>query len=138
MLFAPMIFMVLYIITLGLATFLVRFKAIKSKQLHYAHFKVYDTKNYDVPERIIRFGRHFDNQFQVPMLFLITCVVARTTPLMNNGALPILAWSFVATRIIHTYIHLGANNVRHRALSFFAGCMIVGAMWIYIAIQTQV
>ncbi len=138
MLLNPMIFMVFYILILGLVNFVVRFKAIRSRQLHYAHFKVYDTKNYEVPEKIVRFGRHFDNQFQLPLLFLITCVVAQTTPLYSMTALPYLAWSFIATRMVHSFIHLGKNNVRFRALSYFAGWIVVATMWIYIVLESHV
>ena len=130
--------MVFYILVLGIMNFVVRLNAIKSQKLNYLHFKVYDTKSYEVPERVIIFGRHFDNQFQLPMLFLITCLVAQTTPLYGGGSLLPLAWSFVASRAVHSYIHLGSNNVRFRALSYFAGWIIIITMWLVVAMNAHV
>ena len=72
------------------------------------------------------------------MLFLITCLVAQTTPLYNGGSLRFLAWGFVATRAVHSYVHLGSNNVRFRALSYFAGWIVIIAMWLVVAMNAHV
>ena len=45
---------------------------------------------------------------------------------------------FVATRAVHSYVHLGSNNVRFRALSYFAGWIVIIAMWLVVAMNAHV
>ena len=132
----PMVAMVLYIFAVGLYTFSVRVRALKSNELKISHFRSYDMNGHQVPERVIVVGRHFDNQFQLPMLFLITLVAAQTMPLFNSPIILPLAWGFVLTRLVHGYIHLGSNNVRHRALAYFSGWFCIVAIWLVMALQS--
>ena len=127
----PMIAMVFGIFALGISNFVVRYRAIKNKQLKISHFRTYDA-NTQVPEKVIIFGRHFDNQFQVPLLFLITCVAAQTMPLYSSGYLKPLAWAFVLSRMVHSFIHLGSNNVRLRMLAYTFGWLCILAMWAHL------
>jgi hypothetical protein len=41
-----------------------------------------------------------------------------------------LAWAYVATRVVHTLIHTGQNNVKKRALVFTVGLVALLAMLI--------
>ncbi len=91
MLLNPMIVMVFGIFALGISNFVVRYRAIKNKQLKISHFRTYESKEGSIPEQVVIFGRHFDNQFQVPVIFLITCVAAQTMPLYSTGYLRPLA-----------------------------------------------
>ncbi|MBY0384219.1 MAPEG family protein, partial [bacterium] len=96
----PMAATVFYIFILGIFTFFVRAKAIRSKKLSLGYFKTHDLKSYEAPEHIVRFGRHFDNQFQVPILFMFTLLTAGIySP--NSNTIFGLAWFFLFTRIIH-------------------------------------
>ncbi len=138
MLLNPMIVMVFFIFALGVSNFVVRFRAIKNKQLKVSHFRSYNFSGGQIPEKVIIFGRHFDNQFQVPLLFLITCVVAQNTPLYSTGYLKQLAWAFVFSRILHSFIHLGSNNVRHRMLAYTFGWFCILAMWATLGLMSHV
>lgn len=132
----PMAAMVLYIFGVGLYTFSVRFRALKNQQLKLSHFRSYDMQGHQVPERVVVVGRHFDNQFQLPLLFLITLVAAQTMPLHPSPLILPLAWGFVLLRMVHGYIHLGTNNVRWRALSYFAGWGCVVGIWLVMALNS--
>ena len=73
-------------------------------------------------------GRNFINQFEIPMLFFVACV----TGLQLNATgyvFVALAWGFVISRVIHSFIHLGSNNVKLRYYSFLLGCLLVLTMW---------
>lgn len=133
----PMAAMVMYIFVVGLYNFVVRFRAIKSKELKISHFRIYDTSGNAIPERVTIVGRHFDNQFQLPILFLITLTAAQTMPLYNSPVILPLAWGFVLTRVLHGYIHLGSNDIRLRAYSYFAGWGCVLAIWLVMALQSM-
>ena len=41
----------------------------------------------------------------------------------------ILAWVFVVSRYVHSYIHTTYNNVRHRLRSFMLGAAVLIFMW---------
>lgn len=127
--------MVFYIFAIGVCNFVVRFRALKNKELKLAHFKTYDSTTYQVPEKIVRWGRHFDNQFQLPLLFLITLTLAQSTPAKNSHLLISLAWGFILTRMVHTFIHLGSNNVRWRAIAYFAGWLVLLGIWAVLAFE---
>ncbi len=121
--------MIFYIFAMGICNFIVRFRAIKNKELSVGHFRTYDASKHPVPEKVIIFGRHFDNQFQLPVLFLITLVAAQTMPLYSSSYLSLLAWGFILTRMVHSYVHLGSNNVRLRMLAYVAGWLCLLLMW---------
>lgn len=131
----PIAAMVFYIFILGIYTFLVRARAVRSKKLSLGYFKTHDLKSYEAPEHIVRFGRHFDNQFQVPMLFMFTLLTAGIY-VPENKTLFGLAWFFLLTRVIHSYIHLGTNNIILRARAYFAGWIVLILMWLVILSKT--
>lgn len=131
----PMAAMIFYVFMLGIINFLARSKAIRAKKLSLGYFKTHDTKVYETPEHIVRFGRHFDNQFQVPVLFMLTLLAAGLYTPTEKTILG-LAWAFLITRGIHSWIHLGSNNVLIRAKAYFAGWILLLIMWVVILCKT--
>lgn len=124
----PMNFLVIYIFLIGVYTFRVRSASVKTKQSHIKYFRTYDPALGAPPEYVIRVGRHYDNQFQVPMLFLITaslCVLLG----INTLTAVVLGWMFVVSRLIHTYVHLGSNHIVFRFLSYASGLLVVLGLW---------
>ena len=76
------------------------------------------------PDSVRKINNNIRNQFEVPVLFY---VLALTLVVVNavNFATLVLAWLFVASRVAHAYIHVGANYVPLRRRVFMAGCVIV-------------
>lgn len=66
---------------------------------------------------------------EVPVLFYLLCLVELVTSTLGTATL-VLAWVYVALRIIHSAIHLTYNNVRHRLVAFAASNIVLIAMWI--------
>jgi len=132
----PMAFMVFYIVGIGIFTLRTRFKAVAQKQVHPKYFKTYDTSQGIPPEYLVRVGRHFDNQLQAPVVFLITLQVCLQIGLTTTPVV-LAAWVFIATRVLHTIIHLGTNHVLKRAGSYFAGWIVILVIWTMILIQTH-
>jgi hypothetical protein len=86
------------------------------------------------PDRATQVGNSFNNQFQLPLLFY--ALVALALPLRHADLLfVLLSWVFVVTRFAHACIFVTTNNVRHRSLIWFAGVLVLLAMWIYFAIR---
>ena len=46
----------------------------------------------------------------------------------------VLAWGYVGTRFVHSYIHT-TNNVRHRMIPFLLGGIVLIVIWVRLFIQ---
>lgn len=130
---APMAAYVFYLFFMFLFVFIVRFRVVKAGNRDIGrYFKTYADKS-KVPERFLVMERHVDNQFQVPMIFFVTGILAialqrQTTPIVS------LAWLFVISRFVHTYIHLGTNKLLKRAGIFAVGWFCLVAIWVFLLV----
>ncbi|MBB3540132.1 MULTISPECIES: MAPEG family protein [unclassified Rhizobium] len=73
------------------------------------------------------------NQFELPVLFYACCVLLYMTEADNLVAVG-LAWAFVALRYLHAFVHVTSNDLRYRSPLFGAGYVVLGAMWVWLAI----
>ena len=89
------------------------------------------------PARARQLGNNFDSQFDVPLMWYGCCALLVATGLADAAAVA-LSWTFVATRIAHTFIHTGANNVPRRLRAFLAGFACMVAMWMWFALRLYV
>lgn len=124
----PMALYVFYIWCIALYMFSSRLKAIKSKSVSFGYFKTYSGTTQPPAEAVV-IARHYDNQFQVPLLFFITCAIHMIVGMTNTLTLA-LAWGFVVSRFLHGLVHLGSNNVRHRVAVFATGWLLLLGLWI--------
>jgi hypothetical protein len=86
------------------------------------------------PARVTQIGNCFANQFEVPVLFYI--LIALALPLRHADLFIVLmSWVFVLTRFAHAGIFVTSNNVSQRGLAWFAGVLVLLAMWIYFALK---
>ena len=75
------------------------------------------------------------NQFEIPVLFHI--LIALALPLRKADlVIVLLSWVFVVTRFAHAGIFVTSNNVQQRSLAWFAGVLVLLAMWLYFALRT--
>jgi hypothetical protein len=47
----------------------------------------------------------------------------------------VLSWVFVLTRFVHAGIFVTSNNVPQRGMAWFAGVVVLMAMWMYFALR---
>lgn len=125
----PMAIYVFYIWFLAVYMFRTRVQSVKDKDVTFGYFRTYTGQF--LKEKAIVVGRHYDNQFQVPVLFFMTCAVFIALDKINSITL-ILAWSFVVSRFYHAWIHLGSNDVRKRVVAFVIGWAMVLLLWVQI------
>lgn len=86
------------------------------------------------PERATQIGNCFKNQFELPVLFYI--LIALALPLRHvDFVLLLLSWVFVVTRFAQAGIFVTSNNVQQRSLAWFAGVLVLFAMWLYFALK---
>ena len=48
----------------------------------------------------------------------------------------VLAWAYVATRVVHTLVHVGSNNLRLRAPVFGLGVLILFLMFVGVLLNS--
>ena len=86
------------------------------------------------PTRATQIGNCFKNQFELPLLFY--ALVALAFPIRHADLVFVmLSWVFVVTRFAHAGIFVSSNNVQRRSLAWFAGVLVLFAMWVYFALK---
>ena len=86
------------------------------------------------PTRATQIGNCFSNQFELPLLFYI--LIALALPLRHADLFIVLmSWVFVVTRFAHAGIFVTSNDVQKRSLVWFAGVLVLFAMWVYFALK---
>jgi hypothetical protein len=124
-------------VLVGLAFFLLlwmataRTKALKARE---TSLKDIALRQPNWPERATQIGNCFSNQFEIPVLFYI--LIALALPLHKADLFIVLmSWVFVVTRFLHAGVFVTSNDVRQRGLIWFAGVLVLLAMWIYFALK---
>ena len=79
------------------------------------------------PEEARKVANSYSNQFELPLIFYVLCLVALITG-KADLLMVVLAWAFVATRVVHALIHTGSNKVPLRAAIFAMGMLILMMM----------
>ncbi|MBD66167.1 MAG: hypothetical protein CME62_13225 [Halobacteriovoraceae bacterium] len=108
-----------------------RVAAIKSKEVPFKYFSSYQMDKANLPEPMVICSNHFNNLFQIPLLFLITGLLILTLKLVT-WPMVVLAWLFVFLRLIHSLIHLGSNNIIQRMRAFGSSTLVLLVMWLYL------
>ncbi len=69
------------------------------------------------------------NLFEMPVLYfaLVPLLIITTNA---NYIQVALAWAFVVTRALHSYIHIGPKKVPLRFLAYLLSVIVLMAMWI--------
>ena len=86
------------------------------------------------PERATQIGNCFSNQFEIPVLFYVLIAIA--LPLHHADlVIVLLSWVFVVTRFAHAGIFVTSNDLGQRSMAWFAGVLVLFAMWLYFALK---
>jgi hypothetical protein len=86
------------------------------------------------PERATQIGNCFSNQFEIPVLFYVLIAIA--LPLRHADlVIVLLSWVFVVTRFAHAGIFVSSNDLGQRSMAWFAGVLVLFAMWLYFALK---
>jgi len=86
------------------------------------------------PARVAQISDCYANQFELPVLFYVLIAIA--LPLRHADLFIVLmSWVFVVTRFVHAGIFITSNNIGQRGNAWFAGVLVLLAMWIYFALK---
>lgn len=123
----PMFAMVLLTATVLVVLFRSRVQAVRDNRISAQFFRVYQGET--EPESTAKPARHFTNLFEAPTLFYVACLAAMVTG-QTGITMVVLAWAYVAARVMHAWVHLGGNRIRLRIRAYFAGWLLLLAMWL--------
>lgn len=104
-----------------------RINAAKTKEINISAFRTMDLSGAN--EQVIATSRNFDNQFQMPMLYMFSVLFCLQFGLADLTFL-VMSVVFVALRYWHTIVHIGSNNVRLRFKVFLLGCLVLWLIWV--------
>jgi len=98
-----------------------RFTAITRGEVSLDYYKLYHGEEHEPLRKI---ARHFSNLLEVPPLFYLLTIIAFVSQL--TGTLVVaLAWAYVLLRLVHSYVHLGSNNVPVRFRIFVLSMVVL-------------
>ena len=127
----PVMAQVLLSLVLLLWTGRVRVRALRDKQVRIRDIAL---SGEPWPDDVKKISNNMHNQFETPVLFYALCGAAVYVG-ATGVAVVLLAWSYVATRLLHTAVHVTSNRVQHRFYPFAAGVLVLAAMWTVIAVR---
>jgi hypothetical protein len=108
-----------------------RFAAVRRREVSMRYFRL---NAGEIPDRPAQAANNFRNLLEIPVLFYALAALLLATGSADSVQVT-LAWIFVASRYLHSAIHLSYNHVPHRFLAFLAGVLVLLVMWVRFALQ---
>jgi len=81
-----------------------------------------------LPAQLKATEQHYENIFDMPQLFYVAMLLAYVA-VKPEVLLVSLAWGYVLVRCLHSYIHLGKNNVIWRRNAFVGSYVLLVLVW---------
>ncbi len=75
---------------------------------------------------------NYSNLFESPVLFY-TAILLSLILMLQDTVLVMLAWTYVTSRYLHSFIHITYNRVMHRFWVFIFSNFILLAIWARLA-----
>ena len=130
--FFPVITLILGTLVFTAIMGITRLKAARSGAVDYRIFKLYRNRQ-NMPDTMLKMNNHYDNLMTMPILFYLIVTMIYVTHNVDNPFI-ILAWVYVITRLVHSFIHLGQNHPLKRFFTFGTGVIILFVMTIRLAL----
>ena len=127
--FIPVGLLVLWTLVILLVVGLMRLRAVRQREMSLGFYELY--RDGEEPARLAVLGRHFHNLLEIPVLFYLAAITAYAIGAADE-MMVWLAWGFLASRLLHSAIHLTRNDVRQRFTVFLLGVILLAVMWVRI------
>ncbi|GGY64985.1 membrane protein [Cellvibrio zantedeschiae] len=116
------------LLTFGVAGYMfkLRVAAVRSGEVKLSAFRLNSGEN--MPPKMLQAARNYSNLFEIPVFFYAAGTIYIALSL-ESPAIILLSWLFVATRILHSWIHITNNNVIRRMQAFMAGNVCILLIW---------
>jgi hypothetical protein len=79
-------------------------------------------------------ARSLINQFELPVLFFLACILIYVAAGVNHVVLAV-AWLFVFSRFAHAYVHVTSNRLKLRQRLFATGFVFNFVLWLLFAVH---
>ena len=86
------------------------------------------------PRQATLFANCFGNQFELPVLFYVLTILSMLTR-HADLLFVLLAWVFVAMRVLQALVHVTSNDVRFRGGFYGAGAVVLLVMWLIFIVK---
>ncbi len=132
LLFLPCLALLLLTMFVLVAMFRSRRHAVRAGEISATYFKTYDTGE-KLPRKARQADRNYHNLVESTPPFYFVCAVAialdKVDPIMLG-----LAWTYVAMRMLHAFVHITTNKIGMRSKSFAVSLIVLVAMAVKLAI----
>jgi hypothetical protein len=105
-----------------------RVTEMKTKRIHPQRTKT-RSKSLGVLTDSETAANNYSNLFESPVLFY-TAILLTLILMVQDTILVILAWTYVGSRFIHSFIHITYNRVMHRFTVFLFSSFVLFAIWV--------
>ena len=86
------------------------------------------------PYRAMLFANCFGNQFELPVLFYVLTILTMLTK-HADLLFVLLAWLFVAMRVLQALVHATSNYVPYRGGFYGVGAIVLLVMWLIFIVK---
>lgn len=104
-----------------------RIGSILAGRMNMRFYRTFDEG--EEPERLRVITRNFLNLFEMPLLFHVVVILAYVTEHVTFWLVG-LAWAYVVLRYVHSWIHLGTNDVPIRLAAYAASGLVLLTTWV--------
>ncbi len=105
-----------------------RVSEMKSKRIHPQRMKT-RSGTHGVLTDSESAANNYANLFEAPVLFYLAILVTLIL-MVQDSIIVVLAWVYVASRFVHSFIHVTYNRVMHRFWTFFFSSLVLAAIWV--------
>jgi len=105
-----------------------RVAEMKSKRIHPQRTKTRSSAHGVLPASETA-ADNYSNLFESPVLFY-TAILLTLILMVQDPILVVLAWAYVTSRYIHSFIHITYNRVMHRFSVFIFSSFVLLAIWV--------
>ena len=131
MILAPLFVQVLLTFAVMLGMMYCRTGALQRREVRFEQIALREP---NWPLRATQFGNAFSNQFELPVLFYVLTILAMITR-HADVLFVVLAWIFVAFRILQAFVHVTSNNVRYRGAFYGVSALVLLIMWLIFIVK---
>ena len=131
MILAPLFVQVLLTFAVMLGMMYCRTSALQRREVRLEQIALREP---NWPLRATQFANAFSNQFELPVLFYVLTILAMMTR-HADVLFVVLAWIFVAFRILQAFVHVTNNNVRYRGAFYGVSAIVLLVMWLIFIVK---
>jgi hypothetical protein len=127
--FVPVAVLAIWTIVVLVLTGARRVRAVRAGRVPARAFRFGESA--EVPADVAVVNRHLMNLLEMPLLFYVVVLGFYVTRQGSPGVVW-LSWTYVALRLMHSFIHLTSNRIIPRLATFAAGNVALLAMWLWL------